>query len=56
VRCAVEVFPLKVEQQLASWPEQAQRNTRWFSAADAANAVQEPDLSAIIRSLAPSLV
>jgi 8-oxo-dGTP pyrophosphatase MutT (NUDIX family) len=52
VRCAVEVFPLKVEQQLASWPEQAQRDTRWFSVADAADAVQEPDLSAIIRSLA----
>jgi 8-oxo-dGTP pyrophosphatase MutT (NUDIX family) len=56
VRCAVEVFPLKVEQQLGSWPEQAQRDTRWFSVADAARAVQEPDLSAIIRSLAMSLV
>ncbi len=54
VRCAVEVFALKVEQQLQSWPEQAQRQTRWCSVADAASAVQEPELSTIIWSLATS--
>jgi 8-oxo-dGTP pyrophosphatase MutT (NUDIX family) len=50
MRCAVEVFLLKVEQQLASWPEQAQRQTRWFSVLDAAGAVHEPELSIIISS------
>ena len=50
VRCAVEVFALNVEEQLASWPEQSERQTRWFSVADAADAVQEPELSVIIRS------
>ena len=50
MRCAVEVFLLKVEQQLASWPEQAQRQTRWFSVLDAAGAVHEPELSTIISS------
>ena len=56
VLCAVEVFPLKVEQQFSSWPEQAQRQTRWFSVTDAARAVQEPELSTIISKLAMSLV
>ena len=50
MRCTVEVFLLKVEQQLASWPEQAQRQTRWFSVLDAAGAVHEPELSIIIAS------
>ncbi len=52
--CAVEVFLLKVEQQLASWPEQTQRQTRWFSVLDAAGAVHEPELSIIISS-APTI-
>jgi len=56
VLCAVEVFPLEVEQQLSSWPEQAQRQTRWFSVNDATTAVQEPELSTIISKLAMSLV
>lgn len=54
VPCAVEVFLLKVEQQLTSWPEQAQRQTCWFSVADAANAVQEPELRTIIWNLMTS--
>ena len=30
------------------WPEQHQRETRWFSLADAAALVEEPELKAII--------
>jgi predicted NUDIX family NTP pyrophosphohydrolase len=52
VDCTVEVFALAVEQQLPTWPEQAERRTRWFALEEAAVAVQEPELAAIIRNLA----
>lgn len=55
VQCVVEVFALEVEQQLATWREQDQRQTRWFDVADAAAAVEEPELSAIIQNLPASL-
>jgi 8-oxo-dGTP pyrophosphatase MutT (NUDIX family) len=51
VPCTVEVYALKVEQQLDSWEEQSERNSRWFELQTAADVVQEPDLSAIIRAL-----
>lgn len=44
----VEVFPLAVTGQLTQWPEQGQRELRWFPVAEAAKAVDEPDLQAII--------
>lgn len=44
----VEVFPLAVTDQLIHWPEKGQRELRWFSVADAARAVDEPDLQSII--------
>ncbi|MEJ7926959.1 DUF47 family protein [Sphingobium sp. AN641] len=44
----VEVFPLAVTGQLKQWPEQGQRELRWFPVAEAARAVQEPDLQSII--------
>ena len=47
--CRVTVFPLAVNEQKADWRERDQRRTQWFSPADAAEAVQEPGLSAIIR-------
>jgi ADP-ribose pyrophosphatase YjhB (NUDIX family) len=50
-RCAVEVFALEVEQQLTAWPEQQQRRTDWFSLEEAAEAVQEVELRAIIQNL-----
>ena len=46
----VEVFPLSVSEELADWKERRQRERRWFSLADAANAVDEPDLRDLIRS------
>jgi 8-oxo-dGTP pyrophosphatase MutT (NUDIX family) len=44
----VEVFPLDVHSRYDDWPEQHQRETRWFDLADAAAAVEEPELKAII--------
>ena len=46
--CVVAVFPLKVLIQLGAWPEGAERERRWMSAEDAATAVHEPDLAALI--------
>ena len=46
----VEVFPLSVNEQLTEWKEKKQRERRWFSLSDAANAVEEPDLRDLIRS------
>ena len=46
----VDVFPLAVTRELDAWKEQAQRERRWFTLAEAAQAVDEPDLRALIRS------
>ena len=52
----VTVFLLTVETQLDEWPEQAERERRWYDYLDAANLVAEPELAAIIRDLdAPRL-
>ena len=51
VWCTVEVFALAVAERLESWPEQGERTGRWFTLEDAANAVDEPDLGALIRDL-----
>lgn len=51
VACSVEVFALEVERQLRSWPERKERQTRWFLLREAAAAVNEPELAALIRSL-----
>jgi 8-oxo-dGTP pyrophosphatase MutT (NUDIX family) len=51
VWCTVEVFALAVSERLPSWPEQGERTARWFTLDDAAGAVDEPDLAALIRTL-----
>jgi 8-oxo-dGTP pyrophosphatase MutT (NUDIX family) len=51
VWCTVEVFALAVTGRLESWPEQSERVARWFSLDDAANAVDEPELGDLIRTL-----
>jgi hypothetical protein len=50
----VEVFPLSVIQELEDWKEKKQRQRRWFSLAEAADAVEEPDLRHLIRSFGAS--
>lgn len=52
VWCEVVVFPMLVEKQRKSWPEQEQRTTRWFPLSEAAEAVAEPDLKAVILAFA----
>lgn len=50
VQCQVKVFPLKVRKQLERFPEENQRDLRWFTPAEAAEAVSEPGLAALIRA------
>lgn len=50
----VEVYPLAVTQELPSWKEGHQRERRWFSLAEAADAVEESDLADLIRSFGAS--
>jgi 8-oxo-dGTP pyrophosphatase MutT (NUDIX family) len=51
--CIVHVYPLAVERQLTRWPEKAERIGHWFSLKDAARAVHEPTLAALIERFAP---
>lgn len=46
----VEVFPLAVTDELPVWKEMDERERRWFPFDEAASAVDEPDLQALIRS------
>ena len=46
----VNLYPLLVTRQAVDWPERGQRALRWFSPAEAAEAVEEPELSVIIMS------
>jgi predicted phosphate transport protein (TIGR00153 family) len=50
----VDVFPLAVTRELASWKEQQERERRWFTLSEAADAVEEPDLRDLIRSFGAS--
>ncbi|HVF37490.1 MAG TPA: DUF47 family protein [Sphingomicrobium sp.] len=50
----VEVFPLAVSRELDEWKEKGERNRRWFSLSEAAQAVEEPDLADLIRSFGAS--
>jgi predicted phosphate transport protein (TIGR00153 family) len=46
----VDVFPFAVLSQADDWPEQDERETRWFSLAEAVEAVEEADLKDLIAS------
>jgi 8-oxo-dGTP pyrophosphatase MutT (NUDIX family) len=50
--CRVAVYLLRVEKQLRTWREKAQRHGRWFTLNEAADLVQEPGLVALLRNLA----
>ncbi|MDR6874200.1 8-oxo-dGTP pyrophosphatase MutT (NUDIX family) [Bosea sp. BE125] len=52
VLCTVKLYLLEVERQLESWAEQGQRRSQWFKPEDAADLVDEPELSTAIRKLA----
>lgn len=50
----VDVFPLAVIDELNIWAESDERERRWFTLEEAADAVDEPDLSDLIRSFGSS--
>lgn len=50
VVCQVKVFPFEVRKQLKRWPERNQREGRWFTPSEAADAVAEAGLAGIIRA------
>jgi 8-oxo-dGTP pyrophosphatase MutT (NUDIX family) len=51
VPAEVELFRMQVESLADLWPEMGQRERRWFAVEEAATAVAEADLAALIRSL-----
>ena len=52
VPAVVTVYPMLVSRQAKRWPERGQRQLRWFPPAEAAEAVEEPELKTIIASFA----
>ena len=52
VRAQVTLYPMKVEEELAEWPEAGERTRRWFAPADAAEAVVEPELKELLARFA----
>lgn len=48
----VDVFPLEVTGEHATWPEKGQRVLQWMSPVEAALAVQEPELRDLIARFA----
>jgi 8-oxo-dGTP pyrophosphatase MutT (NUDIX family) len=49
----VRVFPLAVTQIADDWPEASRRERRWFPRAEAAQAVQEPELKTLLAAFRP---
>lgn len=49
----VSVYPFAVTEELPQWKEQHQRERRWFAPAEAADAVDEPELKALLLAFAP---
>ncbi len=54
--CIAAIFPVKVKKLLKKYPEVGQRKRRWFSLAKAAQKVDEPELSRIIKTFDPQLL
>lgn len=51
--CLAMVFPVRVDDLLDEFPEQGQRQRKWFGRKKAAAMVQSPELSQIIRRFDP---
>lgn len=50
---AVDLYTLEVQAEFDDWPEAHERTRRWFGQAEAAEAVTEPELQALIASFRP---
>ncbi len=55
VLCAVDVYPLHVDQVQNQFPEAGQRKRKWCTLQKAASKVNSPDLAAILREFAPRI-
>ena len=53
VYCTVLVFPMRVTDELAEWPERPQRHRAWMRLAEAEAHVQETGLKRILRAFRP---
>ena len=52
----VQLFVLAVLEELDAWPEQSQRERRWFARDEASDAVDEPELKALLSSVDASVL
>lgn len=53
VEATVALYPFTVLEQHADWPERAQRQTRWFTLAEAEQAVTDTELQQLIAGFRP---
>ena len=47
--CRVEVFPMRVERLLDTWPEAAERDRAWLPASDAVERIKPKQLKSIVQ-------
>lgn len=52
LRCRVRVYPMMVQRLKNNWKERNERRRKWVSPKTAAKRVWEPELSALLKSLA----
>lgn len=52
-RTAVDLYSLQVTHLFDTWPEAHERERRWFGRLEAVEAVDEPELRALIAAFAP---
>jgi 8-oxo-dGTP pyrophosphatase MutT (NUDIX family) len=55
IRAEIVVHALKVDQELAEWPEKEERKRRWFAVKEAVAQVDSSDLRELIASFAKRL-
>jgi 8-oxo-dGTP pyrophosphatase MutT (NUDIX family) len=49
VKCLLKLFPLAVRKQAKSWPEQQERQTRWFKLNEATSRCSDAGLARLLR-------
>lgn len=55
VECQVQVFPLRVKQELVDWPEVHERELRWLDAAGAAQIICDAGLKDLVATAAEQM-